>query len=167
MTLQSTGTISPGFIKIVSPTFNTFTSTTSTSFSFNKLAFLAFISAICFILSFDFSTAWCSINSPSLNSNITNAPSVNSPITHAATTAIAINVSSSKFNLNIFFIPSNSISYPANIIDTMYIPTLIFSGICGINVIAKFITDIIYNIFSNFSPFSSSPSWWFPLQLQL
>ena len=119
------------------------------------------------MLSFDFSTARCSINSPSLNNNITKAPSVNSPITHAATTAIAINVSSSKFNLNIFFIPSNNISYPANIIDTMYIPILIFSGICGINVIAKIITDIIYKIFSNFSCFSSSSSWWFPLQLQL
>ena len=113
--LESTGTVSPGFTIIVSPTFNSSTFTVLVSFSLTKFAVCTFSEAMLFMFLLAFSTALSSINSPNLNSNTIATLSGYSPITKAAIIAIVISVSSSKFKWNIFFIPSIIKSYPDKI----------------------------------------------------
>ena len=108
--LPSTGTFSPFFTTIISPTFSSLECTFLISFPTFKFANSSLISIAFSIFSVDLSTAKSCKNSPTLYSNITIAPSKYSPIAIAPIVATVIRkFSSSDLYLNTFFIPFNTI----------------------------------------------------------
>ena len=88
--LLSTGTLSPFFIRMVSPIFNSDGSTSTHSPFLNTLAILGAISTKEDIDLLDFPTAMCSKSSPIAKNNITATASTYSPIAKAAIEAIVM-----------------------------------------------------------------------------
>ena len=111
--LQSRGTRSPTFIKILVPTAISSARRGSMPPSVTTFAISGRISARAAMLSLERSTARSSSPSPKEKSRATMVPSRKSPMANAAITAMVIRVSSPKSRRKIPFMPSIRVSRPA------------------------------------------------------